>query len=127
MSATDDEVPGSFSPVLHHIIAQPLDEIDAIQHNSNSLSNATSGMHSNVNGNQMNRRGAGGSGNDLQNTSIVSLIGGGDNVIGKLIGKMATMYKNRDKFTDQQKAMIYVAILMVAALLCAALVEMFLR
>lgn len=50
-----------------------------------------------------------------------------ENMLLKFLNHVLSMYQNRDKFTDQQKAIIYVAVLMVAALICAAIVEMFLR
>lgn len=127
MTATDDEIFGQFSPVLHHTITQPHDEID-------SVIMTRVGHHLHAGGASGDDHHASGGGRGGMTNAQDSTNGGsplfsllGDNAAGKFLYKIKTMYKNRDKFTDQQKAIIYVAILMAAALVCAAVVEMFLR
>lgn len=59
------------------------------------------------------------------NGTLMSLVG--DNAAGKLLYNVRTLYKNHDKCSDQQKAAIWVAVLMAAASIVAAIVHMFLR
>lgn len=127
ITATDDEVLGPFSPVLHHTIAQPHDEIDSVMSRigSHHMHAGAGDDHHYVSGSSASGRGITSTLDSNNGGPLLSLMG--DNGAGKLLYKVTTMYKNRDKFSDQQKAMIYVAILMAAALICAAVVEMFLR
>ncbi|XP_063699052.1 fibronectin type-III domain-containing protein 3A isoform X2 [Culicoides brevitarsis] len=115
MTATDDEVFGSFSPVLHHTIAlQSLHSSDAVDSVSNRL-HAVSNDHHVASAARLSCSSG--------STETLSR----ENAAARLLYKITQVYKNRDKFTDHQKAIILVIFMILAALVCAAVVEMFLR
>uniref|UniRef100_A0A336JVJ1 CSON007935 protein n=1 Tax=Culicoides sonorensis TaxID=179676 RepID=A0A336JVJ1_CULSO len=125
MTATDDEVFGPFSPVLHYTIAQKTyDEVVSVMSRVNgNHHHAHSGSgddhHYLSSGNSSHGRGISTSyDTNSGNSQLLSLIG--DNAAGKLLFKVVSVFKNREKFTDQEKAFLCVFALMAAALLCAA-------
>lgn len=96
---------------MHHTIARPEDKVDTVD---------DTGIVGGGNG------GSSSSSSQARKDSTGASASSNDTVVNKLFD-ILSLYRNRDKFTDQQKAMIYVAVLMIAALICAAVVEMFLR
>lgn len=115
-SSTGDDIPGAMSAIMVHTIARPEDNVDATD-------GATDAAHSHAGGSSSSSASSHGQARRKDSGGVA---GSNETVVNKLFDSLS-FYRNRDKFTDEQKAMIYVVVFMIAAPLCAAIVDMLLR